>query len=166
MPRKKAPETAVDGTPIWARNAKGQPICGVVRKGKTCSACVALMGNGRCRKHAGAGANRTKSDLLAIRTREEFQKHLGGDGLVATRLINKLKDLALGENSSLEALKYCLDQLFGGPKTTIVTEIAEPKVIDAASEAAMEVEQYFEQPGLFDKWLELFKAKIGSGSTT
>lgn len=109
----------------------GKPICGATVD--RCQKARGLYENGRCKSHGGKNEGHPlihgrKSEKLKklIQTREQFLQVLGGDNSNKIYgIIDKLHQLATGDKPNLEAIKYILDQLFGGPKSTIITEIGD-----------------------------------------
>lgn len=108
---------------------KGHPRCQAFKRGsmEQCGK-MAQPGFEVCLSHGAraAEANVTHGQRQAvfIKTRKQFLEALGGKETdFAHQMVEKLRQIALG--GSLEALKYSLDQLFGSPKATVVTEIAD-----------------------------------------
>ena len=109
---------------------RGHPRCQAFKRGST-EQCGnrAEIGFEVCKFHGANAAKRNvthgQNQAVFIKTRKQFIEALGNDKTTdfAKQMIDKLREIALA--GSLEALKYSLDQLFGSPKATVVTEIAD-----------------------------------------
>lgn len=101
------------------------------RSGKRCTHnCV--DGFNVCRMHGGAGARKAlKPGNLStqqLTERKQFLDALRGENEEDARLyIKKVRETALGGSETM--LRYVLDQLYGGPKTTVEVQIGDKEMI-------------------------------------
>lgn len=150
-----------DGTPIFAFSSVDgvTPVCGAATKRKdskhTYCHAVKLTSNGRCRLHGGSKV--PKQEAIAIRTREQFKDRLA-DPEMQTILWDQLK--ALASKGAWDTVRWCWEMQIGSPKTTVETIVTDVKQSDAASAAVAELERDLEIPGLHERWLSLYLAKL------
>jgi hypothetical protein len=132
------PARRANGLPFV--NKAGKPICGIRdEKSGRCQVSLGLMANGRCEKSGHGGRSgpkhlRDKQTVRTIRTRDAFLDALGGGHLdIVPQLVFALQKLALGtpardgqpsQPPNLEAIKYVVNQMFGGPTSTIEHKIS------------------------------------------
>jgi hypothetical protein len=111
-----------------------------------------------CETHGAAGVAANQR----LRERKEFLEVLGAnDGESVRALVSKLHQIGLAGN--LDAIKYILDQLYGAPKTTVVTEISDRE----AMARMIKVTAKHLQGEAFEAWLFDLQTELEghSGST-